>query len=162
MMRLIMEKLIHFTYYLLIFILLSACSAIPNLDPESVVEEKRTIPSKKNTVTAINPKTYHTAYQDFYDRAVKGDAVAQNNLGHMYSDGRGVPENHKEAVKWYIKAADQGNSNAMINLGMSYLHGRGVMKSKNKACKYFAHAQLAGNREGKEFFQHYCNKKPVV
>ena len=42
--------------------------------------------------------------------ANQGAAYAQYNLGVMYDNGMGVPENDAEAVKWYRKAADQGNA----------------------------------------------------
>ena len=38
--------------------------------------------------------------------AEQGDAVAQNNLGLMYANGRGVPEDDAEAVRWYRLAAE--------------------------------------------------------
>ena len=41
--------------------------------------------------------------------AEKGNAPAQFNLGLMYDNGRGVPKDEAEAVKWYRKAADQGD-----------------------------------------------------
>ena len=37
-------------------------------------------------------------------KAEAGDAVAQADLGVMYADGNGVPEDAAEAVKWYRKA----------------------------------------------------------
>ena len=33
--------------------------------------------------------------------AEQGNALAQSNLGTMYADGDGVPENDKTAVMWY-------------------------------------------------------------
>ena len=44
--------------------------------------------------------------------AEQGIAAAQFNLGVMYDNGEGVPENDAEAVKWYRKAADQGDADA--------------------------------------------------
>ena len=44
-----------------------------------------------------------------YRKAAKqGDADAQYNLGVLYADGRGVRQDHAEAVRWYRKAAEQG------------------------------------------------------
>jgi len=40
--------------------------------------------------------------------AEQGDAEAQYNLGVRYANGEGVPEDYKEAVKWFRKAAEQG------------------------------------------------------
>jgi TPR repeat protein len=49
--------------------------------------------------------------------AEKGDAEAQRYLGLMYLFGKGVPQDHAEALKWFRKAADQGNAVAQFNLG---------------------------------------------
>ncbi len=60
--------------------------------------------------------------------AEQGVANAQHNLGVMYSKGYGVPEDDKEAVKWYRLAADQGDAKAQFNLGNMYRTGEGVPK----------------------------------
>ena len=51
-------------------------------------------------------------FDDMKALADQGHAAAQFNLGIMYDNGEGVPENDAEAVKWYRKAADQGHSDA--------------------------------------------------
>ena len=53
----------------------------------------------------------------------------------MYDNGRGVLQNHKEAVKWYRKAADQGIANAQSNLGLMYDKGKGVPQDYAEAVK---------------------------
>src|SRR4029077_6667255 len=58
--------------------------------------------------------------------AEKGKAEAQDSLGTMYAEGRGVPKDDKEAVKWYRLAAAQGNAHAQTNLGGMYANGQGV------------------------------------
>ena len=45
-------------------------------------------------------------------RAEQGDAAAQNSLGVMYDQGRGVPQDDVEAVRWYRRAAAQGLASA--------------------------------------------------
>ena len=42
--------------------------------------------------------------------AQQGDDVAQNNLGEMYSKGKGIEQNYFEAARWYLSAAEQGLS----------------------------------------------------
>ena len=42
-----------------------------------------------------------------------GSAAAQFNLGLMYMDGEGVPQNEKIACEWYQKAVVQGNRQAI-------------------------------------------------
>ena len=53
--------------------------------------------------------------------AKKGDAYAQCNLGTMYAEGLGVPQNYEEAVKWFLLAAEQRHEQAPFNLEM--MHG---------------------------------------
>ena len=45
--------------------------------------------------------------------AEQGDATAQFDLGFMYENGKGVPQDYAEATKWYRKAAAQGNAEAI-------------------------------------------------
>lgn len=44
--------------------------------------------------------------------AEAGYVDAQNNLGIMYDDGKGVEQDHVEAAKWFQLAAVQGHENA--------------------------------------------------
>jgi uncharacterized protein len=40
--------------------------------------------------------------------AEQGVAPAQHDLGVMYANGQGVPQDYATAVSWYRKAAEQG------------------------------------------------------
>jgi len=75
---------------------------------------------------AIDKEDYKTAHQIFLKLAKKGHVEAQYNLALIYDLGKGVPKNHKEAVKWYRLAAEQGLAEAQLNLGVNYGLGRGV------------------------------------
>ncbi len=55
---------------------------------------------------------YATAIREFCPLAKQGHAKAQHNLGVMYENGQGVPQDDAEAVKWYHKAAEQGHATA--------------------------------------------------
>ena len=57
--------------------------------------------------------------------AEQGSARAQNNVGVLYENGKGVPQDVVEAVKWYRLAAEQGYAGAQNNLGLIYAIGRG-------------------------------------
>ena len=57
------------------------------------------------------------ALREFRPPAEQGHAAAQNNLGNMYANGWGVPEDDRQAVLWYRKAAEQGDARAQFNLG---------------------------------------------
>ena len=72
--------------------------------------------------------------QEYRLAAEQGDAMAQTNLGWMYDNGEGVPEDDTEAVKWYRKAAEQGYAMAQHNLGWMYANGEGVPEDKALGC----------------------------
>jgi tetratricopeptide (TPR) repeat protein len=55
---------------------------------------------------------YATAAKEYKKAAEQDNAIAQNNLGFMYRNGKGVLQDDKEAVKWYRLAAEQGSTNA--------------------------------------------------
>ena len=56
---------------------------------------------------------------DFSNALAGGASTAQYNLGVMHYYGI-VPQDFREAVKWYRKSAKQGHSTAQYNLGVSY------------------------------------------
>lgn len=64
----------------------------------------------------------------------------------MYRDGRGVPQDDKEAVKWFRKAAEQGFATAQSNLGWMYEKGRGVPQDDKEAIKWYRKAADQGNK----------------
>jgi hypothetical protein len=65
----------------------------------------------------------HEEIKEWRQAAEQGYAEAQYNLGVMYANGEGVPEDDTEAVKWYRKAAEQGLAKAQYNLGGRYDFG---------------------------------------
>ena len=79
----------------------------------------------------------------------KGSAAAQFYLGEIFYYGQGAPQNYKEAVKWYKKAAEQGDAAAQSNLGVMYAKGEGVPQDYIKAHMWFNLAAAAGNENAK-------------
>ena len=69
---------------------------------------------------------------------------AQAKLGLIYGNGRGVPVDYGEAVKWYRKAAEQGDANAQNNLGLMCQNGWGVSIDYAEAIKWFRKAAEQG------------------
>ncbi len=59
-------------------------------------------------------------------QAKAGDRDAQYGVGLAYEHGRGVPKDHKEAVKWFRRAAEQGLATAQNWMGYIYEHGSGL------------------------------------
>ena len=64
---------------------------------------------------AYDAGDYATAMKEWRPLAEQGNANAQYNLGVMYANGNGVPQDDVEAVKWYRLAADQGDADARGN-----------------------------------------------
>ena len=50
----------------------------------------------------------------------------------MYDNGKGVPQDYAEAVKWYRLAAEQGYARAQYNLGLMYDNGKAFHKTMQK------------------------------
>ena len=80
--------------------------------------------------------------------AEQGDAEAQFNLGVMYRDGEGVPQDEAEAVRWFRLAAEQGLAVGQSNLGLMYATGRGVPQDEAEAVRWSRLAAEQGNALG--------------
>jgi len=85
---------------------------------------------------ALQNGDYATALKEFLPLAEQGDAEAQYNLGVMYRDGDGVPQDDKEAVRWFRLAAEQGLANGQFNLGYMYGTGHGVPQDDKEAVRW--------------------------
>jgi uncharacterized protein len=96
-------------------------------------------------LAAAQSGDYQTALAEWLPLAEQGNAVAQFNLGVMYDDGEGVPQNDAEAVKWYKLAAEQGDADAQYNLGVMYDDGEGVPQNDAEAVKWYKLAADQGN-----------------
>jgi TPR repeat protein len=69
-----------------------------------------------------------------------GDAIAQNELGLRYHEGKGVPQDYRKAKEWFDKAVQQGHAGAQVNLGTLYLRGEGAPQSSQMALFWFTQA----------------------
>ena len=82
--------------------------------------------------------------------AEQGDAFAQFSLGARYANGRGVPQDDGEAVRWFRLAAEQGNALAQLSLGAMYADGRGVPQDDVAAHMWANLAAAQGNENARE------------
>lgn len=62
------------------------------------------------------------------ERSVRGDALAQYELGRRYDVGAGVDEDDIEAMKWYLSSAKLGVPEAQVSVAAAY--SLGWLKSK--------------------------------
>ncbi|MBL8258620.1 MAG: sel1 repeat family protein [Candidatus Competibacteraceae bacterium] len=90
--------------------------------------------------------------------AEKGYPFAQFNLGVLYDEGKGMPEDNAKAMEWYRKAADQGFSQAQVNLGIMHQHGEGTPASPVAAYFWFALAEKQGDGQAGQAKQDIAKK----
>ncbi|MDO8312300.1 MAG: tetratricopeptide repeat protein, partial [Sideroxyarcus sp.] len=85
----------------------------------------------------VEPPHWVTKIQAFV-----GIAEAQDQLGWMYANGVGVPEDRMKAIEWYQKAAAQGYAPGQYSLGLQY--ATGVPKDAAKAVEWYQKAAGQG------------------
>jgi len=85
------------------------------------------------------------AFIEFKQASEKGHAGAQNFLGHMYFNGKGVKQDYKQSREWYEKSAQQNNASSIYNLGVIYSQGRGVNTDMKKAYDLFFRSANLGD-----------------
>lgn len=100
-------------------------------------------------VDAFQKGDYETAIKNWMPLAHKGNAEAQRNVGIMFQQGLGVPQNEAEAAHWYRQAADKGHARAQQNLGAMYEEGAGVIQDYVEAAKWYRFAAAGGNVNAK-------------
>lgn len=88
---------------------------------------------------------------DWYRKAASiGYPEAENNLGGMYHDGKGVPQDYEMARKWYEFANLDGDPWAPYNIGQLYEFGLGVQRDHAEAVNWYRKAAGHGNERARE------------
>ncbi len=80
-------------------------------------------------------RNYARAFQLLYGAALKGKSTpeSQKLLGEFFLIGHTVPQNYREALKWYKQASENGDREAQSELGYLYFAGRGIEQDFKKA-----------------------------
>ena len=99
---------------------------------------------------AADRGNYETALREWRPLAEQGDAYAQHNLGVLYANGQGVPEDYVQARQWYEKAAAQGRPESQFYLGVLYANGQGVPQDFVQAHMWYNLAAAHGEKDGAE------------
>ena len=95
-----------------------------------------------------------SVFQDSHDLANQGNAVAQLNLGALYTNGyaicswcsfRVISQDFAEAASWFQRAAEQDYATAQFNLAVIYQQGQGVPQDLSKAVKLYRQAAAQGD-----------------
>ena len=136
-----------------------------------------------DAVDALEREDYETAYKLFLPLAEQGCVDGQSNLGWMYYNGRGVPQDKKEAEKWWKLAAEQkddfaqsclgfmhfkeaekwwrlaaeqGNASAQCSLGEMHYGGEGVPQDYAEAIRLWKLAAEQGDEEAQYNLDNYA------
>ena len=104
--------------------------------------------SLQDGASAFQRGDYNRAMNTWRPLAVQGNPTAQNNLGIMYLDGKGVAQNTSEAVRYLSLSAAAGSSLGQNNLGGLYRDGKGVPRDYTKAMQWFSASASQGNAAG--------------
>ena len=88
----------------------------------------KTYATVKYGMKLLNSGDVETAISMWQYLAKKGDIEAQHQLGfHYYLGPKSFPQNYKNALKWFTKAAKQGDSDSQMLLGLMYEKAQGVL-----------------------------------
>ncbi len=63
----------------------------------------------------------------------------------MYANGLGVPQDYREAVKWFRKSAQHGDTHSQFNLALLYRNGDGVPQDYVSAYAWWNTAVAQGD-----------------
>ena len=75
-------------------------------------------------VEAFSQGDYYSAANIWLVEAYEGSHEAQFNLGVMYLEGKGVPQDREEGIFWFTRAAQAGHIEAQYNLGHLYFENQ--------------------------------------
>jgi len=88
---------------------------------------------------------YAAALQEWRPLAEQGHAAAAFNMGLLYYEGQGVPQDYTQAVAWFTKAANQDYLKAEYDLGAMYGIGKGVKRDYVQAYKWLNRCASKGD-----------------
>ena len=94
---------------------------------------------------AANSGNYATAFKELHPLAEQALAEAQFILGGMYLNGRGVPQDYDEAVKWFRLATKQWAADTQWIFSHKQHDGDGALKKNADTLKWYRLAAEQGN-----------------
>lgn len=109
---------------------------------------------KKQPELSINELAFKARQGDLdalkrlQEAAEQNDANAQNRLGVIYADGKGVLRNENLAADWFQKAAELENAEAQANLAALYRNSLVVPRDNAKVIYWAQKAAEHGNPRG--------------
>lgn len=84
----------------------------------------------------IAEKKYDEALPLLREQADQNDAKAQGQIGWMYFEGKGVPQDYNKAAEWLHKSAEGGHPASQYMLAWFYYKGIGVPQDYAKSADW--------------------------
>jgi hypothetical protein len=101
--------------------------------------------TRQEVTLAIQEPDQNTDVNLVLNRAGAGHSIAQYEMALRYARGEGVPQNYRDAMAWFAKAAANDNDNAQWKLGLGFIKGIGVPHDERKAAVWFKRAANHGD-----------------
>lgn len=99
---------------------------------------------------AMRTGDYEKARTLLEQAVAEGSGDAAFMLGLLYRNGKGVPQDYQQTLKWYRKGATLGNGKAQTGLAYLYYKGLGVSQDNVQAYAWFDIAVEGGHDGGKK------------
>lgn len=90
---------------------------------------------------------------------LKANAQIQFQIGLLYEEGIGFPQNYVFARYWFEKAAEQNNADALFYLGSYYLRGIEVNKDEKRGISLYRKAAGFGSSNAMNSLGLYAKKE---
>ena len=101
--------------------------------------------AQANLGVMLQSRGKFTEAADWYKRAASmGISAAAYNLGTLYYNGQGFPQDYAQALKWFQLAAKRNDPYAQFQLGMMYDMGRGVETNTDEEMRWYTKAAKQG------------------
>ncbi len=94
--------------------------------------------------SAADEKNLQRAVEWYKKAAEQGLPSAQNRLGELTAEGRGVPKDSAGAFQLWQSSAKQNDAQAQYNLGLAYFRGEGTAENPELAEKWLRSAANEG------------------
>ena len=116
----------------------AAASLLPKRSDELIASDMNSnLEQKVTTSSIVEPVDVSAPLTNSEERSL---AEVHFNIGIMFSEGDGVPQNEAQAAKWFLKAAEEGMPEAQYNIGRCYMSGSGVAKDITLAAEWIQKA----------------------
>jgi hypothetical protein len=111
------------------------------------------LPTVLASSQAPKPSIETASFDQLKQMADNGDPAAENAIGLRYFQGDAkdqIPQDEKQAFRWFSSSAEAGNLAAQSKLGFLYWSGRGAPKDLNKAYFWTVLARARGDEGSRD------------